>query len=427
MKRFVLLFFIGFILFSCDSSKELARGNTFEEKLGILFPTAEITPIETKDHFKESYQVVLNQFLDHKNPNAGIFKHYMYVSHYKNNAPTVFITEGYNARPQTYELSKLLEANQVMVEYRFYGKSRPDPIPWEYLKNDQAIEDYHAIIEKLKMLYSGKFISTGISKGGETVLIYKSKYPDDAYIAVPYVAPLINTQEDPRTTWHINSVDTKECRLKVTNFQRLLLVHRNALISEIETYAKEKNMSFTEVSVEEALEYAALEFSFSFWQWGGKCDEIPGNKSTPKELFDYVNRIVGISFYNDKTFYDLLPSYYQHMIELGYYGFDFTPVEDLLQVVKSTSNDRFAPYNVDLTYNKNYIKQVRDYTENKGDKIVYIYGEYDTWAACRPKPNKDLDALMMVLPKADHSTRIKDFPEADQELIINKINSWLKD
>ena len=425
MKRILLLLFIGITLISCDASKEVSRGNTFQEKLEILFPTAEITAIETKDHFKESYQVVLNQFLDHNNPNAGTFKHYIYVSHYVIDAPTVFITEGYNARPQTYELSSLLNANQVMVEYRFYGKSRPEPIPWDYLKNEQAIEDYHSIITRLKMLYKGKFISTGISKGGETVLIYKSKYPDDVDVAVPYVAPLINTQEDPRTTWHINSVGTKECRFKVTNFQRLLLVHRKAMLSEIEAYAKEKNMYFTEVSVEEALEYASLEFSFSFWQWGGKCDEIPSNEATPKELFDYVNKIVGISFYNDKTFHDLLPSYHQHMIELGYYGFDFTPVEDLLEVVKSTSNDRFAPYNVDLTYDKNYIKDVRDYVENKGDKIVYIYGGYDTWGACRPEPNENLDALMMVLPKGAHGTRIKDFSEQDQKKIVDKIKGWL--
>ena len=412
-------------MLSCKPTSSALDDKTFEQKLEYLFPTAEITSMEAKDHFKESYQVILNQLLDHNNPEAGTFKHYMYVSHYKNNAATVFITEGYNARPQTYELSTLLEANQVMVEYRFYGKSRPEPIPWKYLKNDQAIEDYHSIMTKLKMLYSGKFISTGISKGGETVLIYKSKYPGDVDVAVPYVAPLINTQEDRRTIWHINSVGTKDCRFKVTNFQRLLLVHRKAVISEIEAYAEEKNMKFTEVTVEEALEYAALEFSFSFWQWGGKCEEIPSNEATPKELFDYVNKIVGISFYNDQTFHDLLPSYYQHMIELGYYGFDFEPVEDLLQVVISTSNDRFAPYNVDLTYNKNYIKEVRDYVENKGNKIVYIYGEYDTWAACRPEPNEDVDALMMVLPKGAHGTRIKDFSENDQKKIVAKIKAWL--
>ena len=67
-------------------------------------------------------------------------------------------------------------------------------------------------------------------------------------VAVPYVAPLINTQEDPRTTEHINTIGTAECRAKVTRFQRLLLENRASLLKEIKTYATENGMEFTKVS-----------------------------------------------------------------------------------------------------------------------------------------------------------------------------------
>ena len=80
----------------------------------------------------------------------------------------------------------------------------------------------------------------------------------------------------------------------------------------------------------------------------GKCDEIPNETDSPKKMFEYINSVVGISFYNDETYYNLLPSYYQHMVELGYYGFDTTPVKDLIKVVHSPTNLRFAPKNVDL-------------------------------------------------------------------------------
>ncbi len=419
------LLFIFLVFSSCASKRIQLEGLSFKQQLSTLFPNAKISEITTKDHFTDSYQVVLSQPLDHHNPKAGHFDHYIYISHSGYQKPTVFITEGYSARPQTYELSSRLSANQVQVEYRFYGKSRPIPIPWNYLTNDQAIEDYHQIIKKLKLLYSGKFISTGISKGGETVLIYKSKYPKDIDIAVPYVAPLINTQEDPRTTNHINTVGTQECRDKIKAFQRALLENRTTLLSEIKKHATEKQLSFTEISMEEALEYAALEFSFSFWQWGGKCEEIPEASASPKVLFDYINKVVGISFYSDASYHRYLPSFYQHARELGYYGFDFTPVKDLLKAVKSSSNLRFAPKGVDLTYNPNYIKKVRNYAEQKGNQILYIYGEYDTWASCRPSPQPHLDALMMVLPKGSHSTRIKDFSEADQQKIMRTLDSWL--
>ncbi|WP_372745171.1 S28 family serine protease [Lutibacter sp.] len=420
---FYIVIFVSIV--GCRVQLEPVEILTFQQKLEKLFPTAEISKIEVKDHFISEYQLILNQPINHKNPSEGTFKHYVYLSHIDESAPTVIVTEGYNATPKTYELSRILKGNQVQVEYRFYGKSRPDSIPWEYLKNDQAVEDYHKIVSKLKRLYSGKWVSTGISKGGETVLIYKSKYPWDVEVAVPYVAPLINTQEDSRTQQHINTAGSQECRNKISNFQKLLLQNREAIINEINTYAIENDMTFTEVPVNEALEYAVLEFPFSFWQWGGKCEEILTENASPKALFEYLNAIVGIGFYNDETYFNLLPSYYQHLTELGYYGFDTTPVKDLLQVVKNPSNKRFAPKNIDLTYNPNYIKQVRDFVENKGKKILYIYGENDTWGACAPNPKPHVDALKMILKAGDHKTRIKDFSETDKKIIYDKLQQWL--
>ncbi|WP_372766699.1 S28 family serine protease [Lutibacter sp.] len=398
---------------------------TFEQKLEKLFPNAEITEMEAKDHFTKAYQIVLEEPFDHENYAAGTFKHYVYLSHVDTKMPIVLITEGYNANPSTYELSKILKGNQVQVEYRFYGKSRPDSIPWQFLKNDQAIEDYHNLVTKLKRLYTGKWISTGISKGGETVLIYKSKYPWDVNVAVAYVAPLINAPEDIRTEEHIKTVGSDACRAKITEFQRAVLKNREAVLSEITNFATANKMSFTELSPEEALEYAVLEFPFSFWQWGGKCDAIPTENSTSKVMFDYINEIVGISFYNDQTYVDLLPSYYQHLTELGYYGFDTTPVKDLLKVVHNPTNKRFAPKNVDLTYSPNYINEVRDFVENKGNKILYIYGEYDTWGACAPSPKPHVNALKMVLKEGSHKTRIANFSKEDQQLIYDKLQNWL--
>ena len=425
-KSLILCIALSFSIVSCSVVKlEPIEILTFQQKLAQLFPNAEITKMEATDHFTKAYQLILNQPLDHNNLNVGTFKHYVYLSHADIKKPTVLITEGYNANPTTYELSKIFKGNQVQVEYRFYGKSRPDTIPWQYLKNDLAVEDYHQLVRKLKTLYKSKWISTGISKGGETVLIYKSKYPYDVDVVVPYVAPLINTQEDVRTQNHINTIGTEECRKKISNYQRLVLKNRDSILFKITRYAKEKNMSFTQIPIEEALEYAVLEFPFSFWQWEGNCNSIPDDSASSRELFEVLNSTVGISFYNDQTYDDLLPSYYQHMTELGYYGFDTSPVKDLLKVVHKPTNLRFAPKNIDLAFNPNYIKEVRDYVENKGNKILYIYGEYDTWGACAPKPKPHVNALKMVLKGGSHTTRIKDFSIEDKQLIYDKLQNWL--
>jgi hypothetical protein len=414
----------GFVKAAVKTHENNVARTFLEGRLMDLFPKAEISVQKNLDGFTESYQMILDEPLDHKHPEKGSFKHYIYLSHVDYNNPMILVTEGYAARYVKNELSTLLKANQVVVEYRFYGKSRPEPIPWDYLTCEQAIEDYHSISTKLKQLYTGKWISTGISKGGETTLIYKSKYPDDVAVAVPYVAPLISGKEDPRTNQHIATIGTEECRNKVTQFQRALLQQRNEVLIIMAEYAQKNNMKFTEVPMNEALEYAALEFPFSFWQWGGKCEEIPTEKATPKELFDYVNKIVSISFYNDDRYFELLPSFYQHMRELGYYGFDLTPVKDLLQVVKSSTNSRFAP-KVPISYDPKCIQRTRKYAEKKGDNILYIYGGNDTWVSCAPTPEPTVDALKMVLPGGSHATRIKNFPPESQEKIMQTLKRWL--
>ena len=420
-------FFVSLALFSCKSSQITLEGLSFENQLKTLFPSAKISPIKINDYFTKAYQLVLKQPLDHNDQEAGTFDHYIYLSHSSYNSPTVLVTEGYNAKHKTYELSEIMKANQVMAEYRFYGKSRPKEIPWKYLTNDQAIADYHKIVTKLKRLYKNKWISTGISKGGETVLIYKSKHPKDIDVAVPYVAPLINTQEDIRTTNLINSVNGQACRKKIVNFQRAVLNNRGAMLMELKAYAEKKQMKFTKVSIEEALEYSVLEFPFSFWQWGGKCEEIPEDVTNTKMLFSYLMKISGVGLYNDKGIHHYLPSMYQHMTELGYYGFDLTPVKDLLKKVNSSSNKGFSPEDIDLTYNPNYIKKVREYVENKGDKILYIYGEYDPWVACAPSPKVNVDALKMVLKRGHHGTRIKHFSSEEKRVIYKKLQEWLGD
>lgn len=422
MKQFVFRASLFTWVFFCTC---ISFATPTEDWLKKTFPTATVTSIPESDHFKECYQVVLQQFLDHAHPKKGTFDQYIYVSHIDPSKPVVLVTEGYSAYQTTYELSSMMECNQVIVEYRFYGKSRPTIIPWEYLTNDQAIGDYHSIVSAFKTYYTGKWISTGISKGGETVLIYKSKYPTDVDVAVPYVAPLINGTQDPRTIAHIQQVGDEACRKEVIRFQRLLLERRQELLLEIDGHIQRTGATFHEVPTEEALEYAALEFSFSFWQWGGSCAEIPPNDASASVLFDYMNRIVGIDFYNDQQYEELLPSYYQHHTELGYYGFDLSPVSDLLQVVKSATNLRFAPKNVAITYNPNYIKKVREFVEQKGDRILYIYGGNDTWGTCSPNPASLVDALKMVLAGGSHATRINDFPANDRMRIYDQLEKWL--
>jgi len=401
-----------------------AQKQAIEQLLKKRLPGAKIERIETRDHYSDVFRILLKQPIDHNNPSVGEFEQLLYLSHTDYKRPMVMVTEGYSANDRTTEVAKILRANQVVVEYRYAGISRPANNDWKYLNSDQANEDLHRIRRLLRKVYRKDWVSTGISKGGTTALVYKSKYPKDVCVSIPYVAPLAFAQEDKRTDVHQETVGTAECRQKISDFQRLALEHREEIIPMIDTFASNNSHQFS-IGTDAAFEYAVLEYPFSFWQWGASCEEIPGAEASQQEIYNYLNSIVGWSFYSDAVAAYFLPSFYQFITELGYYGFPKDHVADLLVTVKEPTNVIFAPQDADLTF-RPYLKPVHDWLMKKGDRILYIYGGIDTWTACGVVPSPETDALRMVKEGGDHRTRISSFSKEDQQKMYDQLKKWLK-
>ena len=57
--------------------------------------------------------------------------------------------------------------------------------------------------------------------------------------------------------------------------------------------AVESNESFSIITLNQAFEYAVLEYFFAFWQWGERCEEIP-TKSTPTEAIKEFQELLSI-------------------------------------------------------------------------------------------------------------------------------------
>ena len=218
----------------------------------------------------------------YQHPEKGFFYQRVQLTHKGFNKPTVMDTEGYwlwNGGSGN-EIENILDANNLDIEYRYYGKSLPDSIDWQYLTLEQATADLHHINELFKTVYTNKFISTGISKGGETTIYYKYFYPDDVALSVPYVAPIDNSLEDIRIYHFFDTISTPECRKKIFDFQTFLLQHENEALEKLKWYSEGADLHYTYTgSIGKSFEYAVLEFSFSFWQYNGNCDSIPSNKN----------------------------------------------------------------------------------------------------------------------------------------------------
>jgi len=388
-------------------------------------PSATVKKLKAKDHFKESYEIMIKQPLDHKNPAAGYFEQRVFLHHADRKRPMLMVTEGYGAGSSTYELATAMNANQLTVEYRYYGKSKPVDHDWKYLKNDHAMDDLHRLRKLFGKIYKKKWVATGISKGGTTTLTYKYRYPKDVKASVAYVAPLALAQDDKRLDEHILTVGTKECRDKLSSFQIEALKRRDDMVKMVEDWAVAEKKAFDFVGYGRTFEYAVLEYTFSFWQWGADCATVPALDASNKEYFDHLNKVVGFDFYSDATCDYFRPSFYQFVTELGYYGFITDHVQNLLVDEKKPSNLLFAPQNTDLSFSK-YCQPVINWLDNKGDKIIYIYGAIDTWTAAGYHPSESVDALRMDLKDGPHTTRIASFSKEDQNKVYSKLNKWLK-
>ena len=272
MKTFRLFLFVSFAFYSAIISQPKELFN----KLKSFNEIVEIKEVGKDSSVSESYEVYILQPLDHNNPAGPKFKQRIFISHKDENLPVVFVTEGYSARGnRPYELTRLLNANQIVVEHRYFGNSVPENKDWQFLNIKQSADDYHRIVKLFKQIYVGKWISTGISKGGQTTLFYKRFYPNDVDVAVPYVAPVNVAQEDPRIYIFLNSVGTEECRNKMTQFQRAFLSRRDEIMPMLMREAETNNTRFF-LDWDELYEFWVFEYSFAFWQWGSAtCEEIP--------------------------------------------------------------------------------------------------------------------------------------------------------
>jgi hypothetical protein len=420
MIRFTL-----FILLQLCLLSQLSAQKDLMSILSKHLPGAQITELETSDHFKTELEILVPQPIDHFGKSQGNFQQRIFLYHYDFNAPVVYVTEGYSARQRHYELSEIMQSNQITVEYRYFGKSKPEPYDYTYLTNDQAMEDLHRIRKIMGKIYKKEWISTGISKGGTTCLIYKSKYPDDIKVAVPYVAPLAFSQTDKRCDEAILSNGTAACRNKLEAFQHAVLDNREAIIAKLDSMSVTDSVTYNRIGTSAAVEYAVLEFTFSFWQWGHDCELINPDVSVDS-LFKNLNRVVGYDFYSDATCDYFEPSYYQFLKENGYYAFIHEPFKNKLKTLTRYDNLPFGPPNQDLSMDHDYLKHVRVWLYHNGDKIIHIQGELDPWGACGMIEVPGQDALHMTKKDGAHRTRISSFGPENRQKIYNALDKWLK-
>ncbi|MBR9832152.1 hypothetical protein GYB57_08405 [bacterium] len=405
-----------------------AQDFNIEEQLYNL-PDVIFKKINTPLGYEAAYELRIKQQIDHQNPEKGYFYQRAYLSHRGFNRPTTMVTQGYTSiSNRISEVAELIKSNQIDVEHRFFGESIPDSIEYQYLTLEQASADLHHINEIFRKIYPNKWVSTGISKGGQTSIFYRYFYPEDVDVSIPYVAPLNASLEDERIYTFLDTVGTNECRTKIKDLQTRLLKERESVLPLLRWYSYGAQLHFNYLTFEEAFEYAVLEYSFSFWQWGNDCDEIPNSDASLEEVLYHFVTVSGVDFFSDQSMEDFASHYYQAGSQMGYYGYNISDFKPLLKALSTDKNPSavFMPNKMKVPFNNATPKKAAEWAKKKGNKMVYINGNSDTWSATAIRPNDNVDALWFFLEGKDHrAARIKNMNTNERVKLVNHLERWL--
>jgi hypothetical protein len=425
IRRFSLLLLLLLTLFSCgreESDSDLTLLERLRQVPGLQ--VAEISPLAG---YRQAFQVDIAQEIDHGDPARGTFPQRFYLSVRDEEAPTVFYTGGYGVgRNSESEPAALLQANQLLLVHRYFPNAVPSATDWSFLTIAQAAADQHAIAEKLRGILTGKWVSSGASKGGMASLFYRYYYPDDVVATVAYVAPVMERTEDPRFPPFFDRVGSAECREKLRLFQLEVLGRRAAMLALVHEHALARQYSFTVFSEAQAFEYSVLEYPFAFWQYGttGGCGAIPAPGAADRELFDHLVLVSPLSFYADADYQYYRPLFYQAYTEIGYCPFRFAHLAGLLHAVPAPTYRSFAPRGVAMDFRPGAMQQVVPWLRHQAERIIYVYGRDDPWTAAALAPDPGLDALQVVQPGANHRVKIRDL---DRRLeVIAALERWLQ-
>ena len=429
---------IPLILLLCFcTAKAAEQGDTtaFMRRLAALPGISQVVRLDT-DKFQEKYSLKFRQFVDGDDDTRGTFNERVFIGFKGYEQPTVLVTEGYFAhygerQSYTEELCEMFQANVVLCEYRYFGESVPVPTNWDYLTVDNSLRDYHRIRQTLGQIFTGKWIATGISKGGQTTMFYRATYPDDVDVSVSYVAPLNRAVEDGRHERFLaKRVGTKAERKAIVAAQQELMRRKQRLMPLFDEHCRQHGYHFS-LPTTDIYDYCVLEYPFALWQWGTPVSTLPTTEANDSTWMSSLMEVAGPEYFSQPN--KFMPFDVQAARELGYYGYSLRDIRKWASVSDTHGYlktlmlpDSLRHYDFDPTLYRRTVK----YLKKNDPRHIFIYGENDPWSAsgvctwldCRKKQNMRI----YVQPRGSHRARIDNMPPDMKREITDRLSEWLR-
>jgi hypothetical protein len=418
------------VLVACgdNATQQVPPGPDILDQLRAI-PGVTANELPTSNQGYHYYVLQFTQQVDHNDASAGVFQQEVSLLHRDVNAAMIVHTSGYwdYYLDRKVELTNLLAANQISIEHRFFGTSRPSPADWTKLTIEQMANDEHVIVTALRTIYDGPFVSTGGSKGGMTAIYFRRFFPDDVDGTVPYVAPISFGAPDARYTPFMDTLGPAACRQQVRDVATEMLAHRRAAIESLTTtQAQQKGYQYRRIAIGPAVESAIQSLEWSFWQYFGvdECASVPTVAASDDAMFLFLDQISPPSDNDDDQIGMFEAYYYQAYFQLGYPD-PSTPYLTSLLIYHDSDYDKALPTPTPPAYdNALAMDDVASFVKDHGDRLLFVYGQWDPWTGGEFDLGSAADSLRLVQPMGTHESKIVHLATADESAALAKLEEW---
>ena len=397
----------------------------------------QIVPVNAPAGYKV-YAVTIDQLVDHGDPQGAHFTQHMTLEVGDPTRPTIQFNTGYwdYWGDYPFELTSLLRANQLVVEHRFFGASRPNPADWAKLTIAQDAGDQHHITETFKAVLTGPWIAAGGSKGGMVSVFHARFFPDDVAGTAAYSAPISFANPDYRyDTWVESTIGTQPCRDAVKALAAEILQHRRQAMLDRATAEQD---SYTRIAIGPAVEDAVAGLYWHFWQYYGKayCAMVPATTATDDDIWAMLEgtpdglgpwgRGVSPVYGDDDANVTAFEAYgYQVASQLGSPGTTDSYLNGLtIYTAKDYAGAWPAGVAMPAYDNGAAMQDVATWVKASDMRTTFVYGGWDPWTGGEYDITGAPDAVLLTAPEGNHDSGMIDLAAGDQAIAFARLQAW---
>jgi hypothetical protein len=377
-----------------------------------------------------TFALVLTQPQDHGEPAGPTFEQHLTLVHYDEALPMTMVSTGYAdfLRDAHAEPTAMLGTNQVVVEKRYHGLSKPEPVDWTTMTLAQIAADQHEVYAHLSQVYGEPWLSTGSSMGGADAVYYRYHFPDDMAGTIAYAAPFQLEYGDERYPAWFETVPDAGCQEALQAVQIEMLGARRA---EVVASLEAESYGYTTARMggtDRALEAAMLSLPWAFWQYAGPehCAWVPPPDAPLDDLVGFFWTYgYGLYFASDQAMDFFGPYYYQVQSQLGP---PEVPREHLLGLIDPEGPDveeGLLPLDAEPPAFVAANPPVVAWAQAEADRMILLYGELDPWTAGALQVGANPGVRSYTVAGGGHAVGLEDLPDAERDEAWDLVEDWL--